>query len=116
MIEKKSNKGAWIALILAAESILAIGITRRQPAAGSAEPTMEEEAAVIETTPPPEPLTLSQLLGVSADDWALTLVRSDRPLSPGYIPELAEIEGSEQFDKRACDQLRILIAEARADV
>ena len=115
-VQQKNTKrnirlGAWIALILIAECVLAVVMSRGKP-----EPAVvETEEVIVITTPPPAPLTLSELLGVSTSDWELTLVRRDSPLAPNYVPRLAPIERDEQFDERAASALRILIAEARAD-
>ena len=105
--------GVWIALILAAEGVLAVALSRSDRALPEAIP--EEPEAIVVTTPPPAPLTLSQLLGVSADDWELRYVSRDQLLPAGFVPKLKVIEGDERFDERAADALQILIAEARAD-
>ena len=121
----KARRLAWLApaivLLLIAEVALALATGNRQAevaeATEAAERAAEEaEAAVTEATPPPQPLTLGELLGVSASDWSLTLVRSDTFLPAGYAPAaLEEIERGEQFDARAASALRIMLAEARAD-
>ena len=116
--EKKTKKrniwvGWVIVLVLAAEVLLAVLMGGRQKTAEAAARAAEEAAA--EATAPPSPMTLGQLLGVSAEDWNLKLVRSDSPLSPSYVPELAPVERQETFDARAAAALRLMLAEARAD-
>lgn len=106
--------GSVIALALVIEAVLAITMGNRQVRTEQAALAAEQQAAA-EATLPPAPLTLEALLGVSASDWSLRLVRSDTPLAPDFVPELEEIERGELFDARAAAALRIMIAEARAD-
>ena len=104
---------AVIAVILALELAVSLVLDARRNR--SAEADALAAAALAEATAPPAPSSLGQLLGVSADDWSLRLVRSDILLDSGFEPPLAEIERGETFDARAADALRIMIAEARAD-
>ncbi len=120
--KSKTKRLAWlapaIALLLVAEVILAVATGNRRAAAEAAAEAAAAEAAAraAETTPPPAPLTLSELLGVTANDWSLRLVRSDAPLPADYAPPaLEEVERGEMFDARAAAALRVMIAEARAD-
>lgn len=104
------KRWTWaIVPIVAIALVPALAFGGRQIAAAAAAKT------ATEATAPPAPLTLGQALGVSADDWNLTLVRSDMPLSEDFVPELEEIEEGELFDVRAAAQLRALIAAARAE-
>ena len=105
--------GPVIALVLIAEAVLALALGKHQ--AKQEETALLAAQVTVEATAPPAPASLGQLLGVSADDWSLTLVRSDRPLPADFMPELEEVEPGEYFDARAAAALRILIAEARAD-
>ena len=105
--------GPVIALVLIAEAVLALTLGNRQEK--QAESALMAAQAAAEATAPPSPSSLGQILGVSAEDWSLTLVRNDHPLPVDYMPELEVIEGSELFDARAAAALRIMLAEARAD-
>lgn len=112
---RRGRIGWIIAAILLAELLLAGAMIRRQQAE---ETRIEQHAAAVETAlakEPPQPLTLAETLGVSASDWELTLVRSDAPLSPDFVPVLEEVEEGEMFDARAASALRVMLAEARAD-
>lgn len=109
---KRLTRLGWaVAVVLIAEAALAVTMAHRQSEAADIAP----ETAQTEPTPPPEPVTLGAILGVSSSDWSLRLVRSDTPLAADYAPELEEIERGELFDARAAAALRVLIAEARAD-
>lgn len=105
--------GLIIALVLIAEVVLATSLSRQ--ASEPAQTAAETAAEAAEATAPPEPVPLSLALGVSAEDWNLRLVRSDALLPASYIPVLAEVERGETFDARAAANLRIMLAEARAD-
>lgn len=111
------NRISWlgpvIALVLIAEAILAVTLGNRQTRQEEAE--LQAAQAAADATAPPAPSSLGQILGVSADDWNLALVRSDMPLPADFVPELEEIEHTESFDARAAAALRVMIAEARAD-
>ena len=109
---------AVVAIILALElavSLLLDAYRDRSAEAVALEAAALEAAVSSEATTPPAPIPLGQLLGVSADDWSLRLVRSDMLLDSGFVPPLEEIERGESIDARAAAALKILIAEARAD-
>lgn len=63
-----------------------------------------EQAAIEEANRPPD---------VDVTDWNLRLVSKAEPLSEDFAPELEGIERGEQFDVRAADALKALIADAR---
>jgi D-alanyl-D-alanine carboxypeptidase len=64
-----------------------------------------EQAAIEEANRPPD---------VDVTAWNLRLVSKEEPLSEDFEPELADIERGEQFDARAAEALKTLIADARA--
>jgi len=83
------NRISWlgpvIALVLIAEAILAVTLGNRQTRQEEAE--LQAAQAAADATAPPAPSSLGQILGVSADDWNLALVRSDMPLPADFVPE-----------------------------
>ena len=49
-----------------------------------------------------------------SDDWMLTLVNADNPLTNDYSPKLKSLTSGHKFDERAIDQLNAMLSAMRA--
>ncbi len=93
------------------------------PQAMQPAPAMETAplpAAEIPATVPPAVVTdtpdaLPAPPEIDLSSWEYTLVNTEHLLSADYVPELATLEGSQQFDVRAVEALEAMIAAARAE-
>lgn len=52
------------------------------------------------------------LLG-GGEDWMLTLVNKENPLSDNYSPKLERLQNGLEFDARAIDQLNLMLSDAK---
>ena len=73
-----------------------------------------EPAPTLPPSPLPDSILYPPLPEVDLTAWNLRLVRFDNRLNVDFAPELANIEGGEQFDARASAYLLQLIQDARA--
>lgn len=116
--------GITVLLVLInSRTLLSAGQEELPPAAVSAMPEAtpvipQADTADLAHTPittPPLPPRTDGLPAVDTSAWYLQLVSSDVHLPSTYEPELEEIEEGEQFDTRAIEPLREIIAAARAE-
>lgn len=120
--------GITVLLVLInSRTLLSAGQEELPPAAASsaaeATPVIPQadtaDISHVPITPAPDdsaplPPRTDGLPAVDTSAWYLRLVSSDVHLPSTYEPELEEIEEGEQFDTRASEPLREIIADARA--
>ena len=74
----------------------------------------EQDAQQRETERQLEEQVRQQRYEQRATDWKLLLVNADHPLSDDYTPDLTDIGGGMQFDRRAAEHLLRMIQEGQA--
>lgn len=70
--------------------------------------------AVSDDTPLSRP-DISEPEQADPDEWKLILINRDNPVPEGYEPTLVEIERGYMVDHRICDDLKAMLADARAE-
>ncbi len=131
------SKLSFIILVILTATLVVIVRANYTHAQAQIQPSETPNISVVEPTAPPEefrisveatpnptatpvapataPEAASDLPDIDLDSWEYVLVNTENLLTEDFIPELANIENSQQFDSRAADYLMEMIEDARAE-
>jgi D-alanyl-D-alanine carboxypeptidase len=99
---------AAVFLILSVICALAAGCGKP---GGSENPPDEQSPGAIASPTPLDNVKPTQNV---SEDWMLTLVNADNPLTDDYSPELKSLTNGLQFDERAIERLTVMLTAAGA--
>ena len=103
MKNMRKLSGALLALLLVL--LLGIGAMEAGSSGESGDKPRQTEGGTEPRAEQPSP--------AGADDWRLTLVNTENPLSRDYEPDTAEADNGYLFDLRAVESLRALLQAGR---